>query len=116
MKLLAEVMDMICRGRSLTARRVQARRGQPVQVSSNQSSIRRVIVNHQYAYEVAEVSPDGCEITSSYADLDQAVLEFAEQVGVIALREAVASNRYAWLFPTGSTLEWHASQAQRRVA
>ncbi len=116
MKLVAEVMDMVCLGRTLTARRIVARRGQPIQVSPNSFSIHRVAVNGRYAYEVTDSGEDDCEVTISYADVEQAVWGFAEQVGWIALREAVSDHRYAWLFPAGSTLDWHTRQAQRRAA
>lgn len=116
MKLVVEVMDMVCQGRTLTARRIVARRGQPVQTSPNRFSIHRTTVNGRYVYEVTDSGEDDCEVTTAYADVEQAVWGFTEQVGWIALREAVSCHRYAWLFPAGSTLDWHARQAQRRAA
>jgi hypothetical protein len=116
MKLMVEATDMIRSGITLNARRMVARRGRPVAVSPYENTIRRRCVNGRYVYEVIDRSLVDEGVTSTYVDLEEAAWAFADQVGWVALGMAVATHRYEWMFPAGSTLDWHTRQAHRLAA
>ena len=47
-------------------------------------------------------------VLAEFERLEMALLDFERRVGQIGLISAVAANRYAFLFPNGSSLGWPA--------
>ena len=116
MRLVKETIGMLNQGITLSARRASVQRGCPVVLSPYLNTVRRRCVNGRFVYEITDRSHESGDEIHTYKDVETAALIFAELVGWVALDKAVSAQRYQWLFPKGSTLDWKTREAQRRAA
>ena len=116
MRLIAESTEMLERGFPLNAPRTLAKRGRPVRRAPRENTVQQITAGGRICYEVIDRIEEPEGIRQVFDSAEQAAWAFAEQVGWVALREAVNEHRYEWLFPVGSTLDWPSSDAHRRVA
>ena len=116
MKVMVETIDMLRRGITLGARRSVARRGRPLKIAPYTNTIQRCVINGRYVYEITDRRMDPEGVVQSFFDVEHAARTFAEQVGWVALNSEVSSKRYNWMFPLGSTLDWHTQEHQSRAA
>lgn len=74
--------------------------------SSQRAAVRlQYLPDHGWVLEDQTRSPeDG--LLSNFERLELALLEFERRVGAYGLHQSVSDNRYAHLFPTGSSLGW----------
>jgi len=93
-----EAVDQLKSGRALVApsRARWARRGAAVRVSARPDG----------GWMLEDPSADAENRRVSFERLEMALLEFERRAGQIGLISAVAANRYAHLFPHGSSLDW----------
>ena len=100
-----EAVDQLKAGRVLTApsRTRWARTGGMV----------RLKIDAVAGWRLEDDSADTVCSVANFERLELALLEFERRVGQVGLINAVSANRYAFLFPNGSSLGWN-EQARKR--
>ncbi|MFT4974860.1 MAG: hypothetical protein ACI8S6_000743 [Myxococcota bacterium] len=105
--MLQETAEMVASGIGLVAREVQTWSDGETLTSLRPTLIRRVVSTRgEVAYEVVDYRSSLEGELHRFDEPVAAARLLLHLVGRCALSQAIASHRYAYLFPRGSSLDW----------